>query len=174
MIQGAMTQGAVPQLRQTSSVREVPVLDAPQQVFARSEPTRPAMAAAPAMHAATQPLRQPVQPALPPLAARMDPRSGLFASPGQPQQAPPVAIPTAATPFTPYVAPNAGPSIFSRVTGAFKRRSMGAQDTPPRPEPTYAPASVMPAATQELHEREAEGDDIQNVPAFLRRQQSAP
>ena len=174
MIQGAMVQGAVPQLRQTSSVREVPVLDAPQQVFARSEPTRPAMAAAPAMHAATQPLRQPVQPALPPLAARMDPRPGLFASPGQPQQAPPVAIPTAATPFTPYVAPNAGPSIFSRVTGAFKRRSMGTQDAPPRPEPTYAPASVMPAATQELHEREAEGDDIQNVPAFLRRQQSAP
>jgi len=171
----------VPQLRQTSSLREVPVMEAPQPIFTRPEQPRQAPNLAPAMQAqATAPTRQPLQPALQPdTATRSDPRPSLFAAPGRPQPATPVSVPApnpapSAT-FTPYVPPNAGPSIFSRVTGAFRRRSPGAQDAPvPRQEQAYAPAHVTPVARAESPDHEAEGHDILDVPTFLRRQQSAP
>ena len=173
--QTAASQGPMPQLRQMSSVREVPMMEAPQPVFTRPEPPRPMPAAASAMQAAQQPQRQPVQPAFQPAPAmRSDSRPALFAAPGQPQAAAPVSVPASTPAFTAYVAPNAGPSIFSRVTGAlaFKRRSAGVQDASPRPESSYSPNSVTPAAAPDMHDRETDGGDIENVPAFLRRQQS--
>ena len=178
--QMAIPQAAMPQLRQTSSVREVPMMEAPQPVFTRQEALRPMTAAAPAMQAAPQAQpqlqRQPMQPVFQPATAmRADHKPALFAAPGRPQAAAPVSVPTPAPAFTAYVAPNAGPSIFSRVTGAlaFKRRSTGVQDAPPQPpESSYAANGVTPAAAPDMHNRETDGGDIENVPAFLRRQQS--
>ncbi len=170
----AATQGLVPQLRQTSSLREVPAMEAPQPVVARPEVARPA----PVMQAAAQ-LRQPVQPALQPDATvRMEPKPGLFAAPGRPQPAAPVAVPAAASAspaLTEYAPAHAGPSIFSRVTGVFRRRSPGAQDAPvPRPETLYTEPHITPVTPAESMDHEGTGGDIENVPAFLRRQQSTP
>ena len=171
--------GPLQQLRQTSSLREVPVMEAPQPIFTRPEPPRQAPNPTPTMQTHTAPpVRQPAQPVLQPDAAiRIDPRPSLFAAPGRPQPAAPVSVPASnpAAASTAYVQPNAGPSIFSRVTGAFRRRSPGTQDAPvPRPEQAYAPARVTPVAQAESHERDAEGQDILDVPTFLRRQQSTP
>ena len=166
------SQGPLQQLRQTSSLREVPAMEVPQPIF-----TRPAVVAQ-AMHA-TAPLRQPMQPALQPDATiRLDPKPALFAAHGRPQPASPVSIPASygaqmAT-FTPSVPPNAGPSIFSRVTGAFRRRSSGTQDAPTaRVEQPYSPARVTPVAQMEARDNDPEGQDILDVPTFLRRQQSS-
>ena len=171
--QAAMAQGPMPQLRQTSSVREVPMMEPPQPIFAR-----PMATAAPTMQAAAQPLRQPMQPALQHDATmRQDAKPSLFAAPGRPQQAAPVSVPTSTPAFTPYVPPNAGPSIFSRVTGAlaFKRRSASAQDAPvPWAEQPYSPPRATATMAPQTRDHDTDEDDIENVPAFLRRQQSTP
>ena len=166
----AASQGPVPQLRQTSSLREVPMMEASQPAMARAEPTRPA----PVMHANPQ-LRQPVQPVLQPeQTVRVDPRPGLFAAPGRPQPAAPVSAPAVAAAAPAQFAPvHAGPSIFSRVTGAFRRRSPGAQDLPvPRPETHYMESQVTQVASVDPHGHDADPQDVLDVPTFLRRQQS--
>jgi cell division protein FtsZ len=171
--QAMAAQGAVPQLRHTSALREVPAIDAPQPAFARAEPAQPAAA----MRAqAAPPLRQPIHPASQPDATvRQDPRPSLFAAPGRPQQAAPVAAPNAAPPAAQYAPPSSGPSIFSRVTGAFRRRSPGTQDAPvPRPEMQHAETRITPVTTAQAHDHDGEGQDLLDVPTFLRRQQSTP
>ena len=175
--QAIAAQGPMPQLRQTSSLREVPAMDAPQPVFARQEPAQ----SAPAMRAqAAPPLRQPMQPAVQPTmqpdaTVRQDQRPSLFAPPGRPQPAAPIAAPNAASPTAQYASPGSGPSIFSRVTGAFRRRSPGTQDAPiPRPEMQHAEPRVTQVTTAEAHDHDGEGQDVLDVPTFLRRQQSAP
>jgi cell division protein FtsZ len=204
--------GPVPQLRQTSSVREVPVMEAPQPHTARpamarpetahpeiarpemarpemarpeheparAEFVRPAVQPSPAMHAPVaprlQPQRPPVQPTLQANpTARQDARPAFFAPPPPRPQATTPAAP--AQTFQAYVPPNAGPSIFSRVTGAlaFKRRSAATEDAPPpRPEGSFTPAQRTQAVPNPSADRETDGGDIENVPAFLRRQQSTP
>jgi cell division protein FtsZ len=167
------SQGPLPQLRQTSSLREVPAMEVLQPIFTRAEPPRAAILAQ-ATHA-TPPLRQPMQPDT---AIRLDPKPSLFAAPGRPQPATPVSIPASngaqTATFTSYVPPNAGPSIFSRVTGAFRRRSSGTQDAPAaRAEHPYSPARVTPLAPMEARDNDSEGQDPLDVPTFLRRQQSS-
>jgi cell division protein FtsZ len=169
----AVAQAPVPQLRQTSSVREMPAMEMPPPAVARPEVARPA----PAMQAAPQ-LRQPVPPpAQPEIAARPDYRPSLFAAPGRPQPAAPVTVP--ATPAAPaaaqYAPANLGPSIFSRVTGAFRRRSPGTQDAPvPRPETHYAEPHVTSVSPADTQGHDGDGQDVLDVPTFLRRQQSTP
>ena len=160
----AASHGSVPQLRQTSSLREVPAMEVPQPIVAR---------AAPAMHAQPQ-LRQPVQPALQPQPpVRADPKSGLFAAPGRPQPTAPVSVP-ATTPAPAVFSPaSAGPSIFSRVTGVFRRKSPGAQDAPlPRAEMQYQEPQVTQVVSADTHGHDNDPQDILDVPTFLRRQQS--
>ena len=167
------SQTTVPQLRQTSSLREVPAMEAPQPFFARPEPARQtaAQAAVSIPQPAFRPAAQPAERA--DAAARTESR--LFAASARTQPVAPVAVPPTTATFTPYTPPSAGPSIFTRVTGALKRRSAGPEVPAARPEPlAYSSHHVDRPETLETPERDAEGDEVQNVPAFLRRQQSAP
>ena len=167
------SQTTVPQLRQTSSLREVPAMEAPQPFFARPEPARQtaAQAAVSLPQPAFRPAAQPAERA--DAAARTESR--LFAASARTQPVAPVAVPPTTATFTPYTPPSAGPSIFTRVTGALKRRSAGPEVPAARPEPlAYSSHHVDRPETLETPERDAEGDEVQNVPAFLRRQQSAP
>jgi len=172
------SQTTVPQLRQTSSLREVPAMEAPQPFFARQEPSRQEPVRQPIAQAAVSMPQPSFRPAAQPaeradVAARTDTR--LFTTPGRTQPIAPVAVPSATASFTPYTPPSAGPSIFTRVTRGFKRRSAGPETPMPRPEPkTYSSHHIDRPETLETPERDADGDDVQNVPAFLRRQQSTP
>ena len=174
--QAMAAQGPVPQLRQTSALREVPAMDATQPASVRAEANP---AAAPAMRAqVAPPLRQPVQPAMQPQVqheapVRQDQRPSLFAAPGRPQNAAPVATPNTAPPVAQYAPPAAGPTIFRRVTGALWRRSPGTQDAPvPRPEMQHTESRITPVTTAEAQGHDGEGQDPLDVPTFLRRQQS--
>jgi cell division protein FtsZ len=172
----ATAAAPVPQLRQTSSVREMPAMEMPAPATMRPDLGRPA----PMMQAA--PLRQPAPPpahpaAHPETAARSDYRPSLFAAPGRPQPAAPVTVPAtpAAAPVAQYAPAPVGPSIFSRVTGAFRRRSPGGQEGPvPRPEMPYAEPHVTPVSPADPQGHDGDGQDLLDVPTFLRRQQSAP
>jgi cell division protein FtsZ len=170
-------QAPVPQLRQTSSVREMPA-EATQAVASqRPDVPRPMPAA---VTAQAQPhLAPPTRQMLPPI-ARPEPAprpSGLFAPAGRPQPSAPVAVPPPAPAYTApassYAPPSGAPSIFSRVTGAFRRRSGGTPDVaPPRVDTTPLPESRVTA----VHPAEHTGEEPSEleVPTFLRRQMSSP
>ncbi|MBN8926414.1 MAG: cell division protein FtsZ, partial [Rhodospirillales bacterium] len=129
------------------------------------------------MSMATQPAGQPmssahVMPLRQPAAQPMAPaaRGGLFAEAPRPT----------ATPANPVAAPAPSmepvrPSLFSQVTGAFRRRPMMApggemQPQPQRQEPVATPVRAeAPQATS----RAVGGDEVGlDIPAFLRRQTS--
>jgi cell division protein FtsZ len=110
-----------------------------------------------AAQAASQPAPRPVQPAS---------RAGLFAEPPRP-------VSTGA-PAQPAPEP-ARPSLFSTVTGAFRRRQHApathAEPAPVRAEPVMQePRPEPPRASV----RQTAGDEVAglDIPAFLRRQSS--
>ena len=180
------TQMPVPQLRQTSSLRELPATEqSPAIGTARPDVPRPGGNPAPLMtqsHPVQRPPTPPVAQAEP--AARSEQRSGLFSTPGRPVPEAPVSVPTATTygtapatpPFTSYAPPAGAPSIFSRVTGAFRRRPASMQDVaPPRRETDPRIESRVTAVTQmDPHGHGGEETPELEVPTFLRRQVSAP
>jgi cell division protein FtsZ len=110
-----------------------------------------------ASQAAPQPGPRPVQPAS---------RAGLFAEPPRPV--------SAGAPAQPATEP-ARPSLFSTVTGAFRRRQQAAgahaEPAPVRAEPVMQePRPEPPRASV----RQTAGDEVAglDIPAFLRRQSS--
>ena len=171
-------QTPVPQLRQTSALREVPAEAA--QAVALQRPDVPRVT--PAVVAQAQPHAAPPTRQIVPPIARPEPAprpTGLFAPAGRPQQAAPVAVPPppaayAAPPAAAYAPPTGGaPSIFRRVTGAFRRRSGPAQDVaPPRREIEHHVETRVTA----VHPAEHTGEEPSelDVPTFLRRQISTP
>jgi cell division protein FtsZ len=101
-------------------------------------------------------------PAPPPADARSVAHSGLFAEPRQGAMGP-------------GASEAARPSLFSQVTGAFRRRgqpaaTVTAGPSPVRPEPLVQEAPVeAPRASV----RQTAGDEVGlDIPAFLRRQSS--
>ena len=165
--QAAVMQAPIPQLRQTSSFRQVPAMEALHPAVTRPEMPRTGGGAT-----FTPVLPQPRQPALPvsqpETVARGDNRSPLFAPAARSQPAAP-----AEAPYVPHVG---GPSIFSRVTGAFRRRSPGgAQDAPPaRRDVEQTEARVTPVTPSEHAPHPGEESSELDVPTFLRRQLSTP
>jgi hypothetical protein len=144
---------------------------------------------APTMEAMATPAPQPIAPAVSPMhsmtanvqaigvapaaqqaaarPAQTAPRGGLFAEPSRPV----AAAPAAPTNEPPRV------SLFSTVTGAFRRRqaaaAMAAEPAnPARPEPTVQEA--RPAEQPRASVRQTAGDEVAglDIPAFLRRQSS--
>ncbi|MDR3536726.1 MAG: cell division protein FtsZ [Acetobacteraceae bacterium] len=131
-----------------------------------SAPPPVSHAAPPAQGAHVMPLRQPAQA---PVSAQPPASRGLFAEAPRPTAAP--ANPVAAHPST---TESPRPSLFSQVTGAFRRRPtmshMAAEAPVARQEPMAAPVRVeAPQATS----RPVGGDEVGlDIPAFLRRQTS--
>ncbi|MBV9251948.1 MAG: cell division protein FtsZ, partial [Acetobacteraceae bacterium] len=123
-----------------------------------AQPTATAIAgvAAPAAHAAPQ---RPVLVAAPP-------RAGLF------NEAPrPTAV---ASTLQSVLGGDGRPSLFSTVTGAFRRRQIpGAPmlETSAAPRPAPAPVTEMRTEASRPSVRQAVGEDMGlDIPAFLRRQ----
>ena len=87
--------------------------------------------------------------------------AGLFAA--EPRQ-------NAAVPSTPVPGGETRPSLFSTVTGAFRRKASSAEPTAPRIEPVVHEAVPEPPRAQV---RPAGGEEMGlDIPAFLRRQSS--
>ncbi len=116
---------------------------------------------------------QPIPLRQPSAAAQPMNRQGLFVDGNRPASTPP--SPT----MVPLPVPEpARPSLFSTVTGAFRRRQTAAPAPVEAPAPTYrrtAPAaSEMQAEAAQPTVRQARGSDEVGIeiPAFLRRQSS--
>ncbi|MBN8874396.1 MAG: cell division protein FtsZ [Rhodospirillales bacterium] len=150
---------------------------APAEAVAMHAAEPMAAAAQPVGQAHVMPLRQPAAPTAAPAPVA---RGGLFAEAPRPTATPanPVAAPA------PSMEP-ARPSLFSQVTGAFRRRTsmpQGYEAAPQRQEPVAAPVVTPvggPAQAQGRQEapqatsRAVGGDEVGlDIPAFLRRQTS--
>jgi cell division protein FtsZ len=172
----AMPAGAVPAPAPVMSAQllrqPAPQMLAVADVMAETAPMMEAQTASAPLQAV--PIAAPLQsaldpaggppPARPPLTAS---RAGLFAEPSRP-----VAAPAAAQ--QPVEPPR--PSLFSTVTGAFRRRNqaVAAQVAEPaqmRSEPTVQEQHVEPPRASV---RQTAGDEVAglDIPAFLRRQSS--
>ena len=115
--------------------------------------------------AAHQPVAPPVaaETVSAPRTAPAPPRSGLFAEAPRPASVP---MPAAEA---------ARPSLFSTVTGAFRRRqhhapAVTAEPAPVRAEPATQEPRIEPAARVGAPDRRRRGRA--DIPAFLRRQSS--
>jgi cell division protein FtsZ len=110
---------------------------------------------------------QPAPPPVPaetvsaPRTAPATPRSGLFADASR-------------SPSVDAAAEAARPSLFSTVTGAFRRRQHHAPPVTAEPAPVRAdPAPQDPRAEPRVSVRQTAGDEVGlDIPAFLRRQSS--
>jgi len=120
---------------------------------------------------AHQPASQPIPLRQPSAAPQPMNRQGLFVDANRPASTPP-------SPTTVPVPEPARPSLFSTVTGAFRRRQAAAPAPVEAPAPTFrrtAPtATEMQAEAPQPTVRQARGTDEVGIeiPAFLRRQSS--
>jgi len=164
---GAMPAPA-PVMSATLLRQPAPQMVAVADVMSETAPMMEAQTASPPLHA---PIAAPLQsvpdtggappPARPPLTAS---RAGLFA---EPSRSVPVAAQQPAEP--------ARPSLFSTVTGAFRRRNQPAA-------PVAEPAQMRSEPVAQEHHaepprasvRQTAGDEVAglDIPAFLRRQSS--
>ena len=181
--QAGFGHAPIPQLRQTSSLQEAAALEAAGRPMSHQDMARASAGAGPLTHASPQQRFQQHQPVLPATqsaaASAGQSASSLFATAVRSQAAaPPVAVRTVATHLMPTPgADMGGPSIFSRVTGAFRRRTQGMHEAPmPRREMDITEQRVAAASAPALptvHQTHAnEEPTTLEIPAFLRRQTS--
>ncbi|MEJ0016299.1 MAG: cell division protein FtsZ [Acetobacteraceae bacterium] len=165
-----MPAGAMPGPAPVASLHPLrqaaPQMMAVADVMSESAPMMEAMttvAPQPVQHIAT-PVLAPEPAAAPQMRQAAAPRSGLFAEAPRPVNASASMLPAAEPPR---------PSLFSTVTGAFRRRQSGAPAEAPAPvraEPALQePRIEQPRASV----RQTAGDEVGlDIPAFLRRQSS--
>jgi len=168
----APMMSAVP-LRQAATAVQMETVSVQETQPETAQGQAPMAQAATAQPAHQQHAPQPIPLRQPSAAPQPMPRPGLFADGSRPASTPP-------SPMVPLPEP-ARPSLFSTVTGAFRRRQAAAPAPVEAPAPgfrrtptvTEVAADTQPGTPQASVRQTRGGDEVGiEIPAFLRRQSS--